>query len=70
LPDFFRKRIQECYANKDKEFTEQGIITKRHVDQSIKAIQELSIGCFHKVMQMKNGKELRTRFDPTGHLVT
>jgi len=36
--------------------------------RSINAITELTIGTFHNIMKM-GSREVRLRFDPTGHLV-
>jgi len=66
---FLQKSIDDCYRRKLKKLKEQGLITKKDVDKSLSAIQEFTVGSFHKVMKIGE-KNIWVRFDPTGHLVT
>lgn len=66
---FLQKKIDESYRRKLKDLDEQGIITKKDVDRSLSAIQELTLGSFHRVMKI-GWRNIWVRFDSTGHLVT
>lgn|GEM_PF-2891164 len=49
---FLQKSIDDCYRRKLKKLKEQGLITKKDVDKSLSAIQEFTVGSFHKVMKI------------------
>ncbi|MFA6079916.1 MAG: MBL fold metallo-hydrolase RNA specificity domain-containing protein [Candidatus Gracilibacteria bacterium] len=66
---FFRRKMQETYGNMLDHFKNRGIVTKCDVDRSLAALCELSREKWHTVMKIDT-KNVRIRFDETGHIVT
>ena len=69
LVSFFRTQIQSKYWELLDTLRNKWVITRSDVTRAINAIVELPIGLHHKILQM-GWKDVRVRFDPTGHLVT
>lgn len=69
LISFFRSKIDITYNRKLEDLRNKWIITRSDVARAIGAIIELPIGMCHKILQTWQ-KDIRLRFDPTGHLVT
>lgn len=66
---FFREEIKTRHDELLHELRNRGVISRGDVSRSINAITELTIGSYHRILKMW-GRDIRVRFDPTGHLVT
>ncbi len=69
LIKFFREEIKTRHDELLQELRNRGVITRGDVSRSLNAITELTIGSYHKILQIRS-RGVRMRFDPTGHLVT